>query len=129
MSRVRWLERGLVSSPVYLALCRSEQALQRELRRLRIPAKDWPQFLGGTASASTMIFSNSDDETACIVCIGDVSEDTPTRVAALLVHEAVHVWQEVKRVMGETDPSSEFEAYSVQSISQKLFDAFVESEQ
>lgn len=81
------------------------------------------------AGASTMVFSNSDNETACIVCIGDVSEDAPTRVAALLVHEAVHVWQEVRRVMGETDPSSEFEAYSVQSISQKLFDAFVESEQ
>lgn len=38
----------------------------------------------------------------------------------LIVHESVHVWQEVKRMMAEKEPSIEFEAYSIQKISQDL---------
>ena len=37
-------------------------------------------------------------------------------VIALIVHEAVHVWQEIKQRMGEQNPSIEFEAYSIQQI-------------
>ncbi|KCY47724.1 hypothetical protein J715_3367 [Acinetobacter baumannii 1571545] len=46
----------------------------------------------------------------------------------LLLHEAVHVWQKVKKLMGEKEPSSEFEAYSIQSIAQDLFKMYEESE-
>lgn len=127
MKKALWLDRWIIQAPVYVALCRSEEALRWELRRLRIAYEVTPGFLGDGTTASTMTFSNS-EERVCIVCLGDVRGSPPTRVAALLVHEAVHVWQEVARVMGETDPSSEFEAYSIQALSEKLFDAFVQSE-
>ena len=38
----------------------------------------------------------------------------------MLLHEAVHIWQIVKRRMGEREPSVEFEAYSIQAIAQDL---------
>lgn len=39
---------------------------------------------------------------------------------ALVAHEAVHIWQEIKLLMGEKEPSSEFEAYSIQEITRDL---------
>ena len=38
----------------------------------------------------------------------------------LIVHESVHVWQEIKSLMNEKEPSAEFEAYSIQVIAQQL---------
>ena len=38
----------------------------------------------------------------------------------LIIHEAVHIWQEIKNRMREDEPSIEFEAYSIQVISQDL---------
>lgn len=49
------------------------------------------------------------------------------QVHALLVHEAVHLWQDARRVLGEKEPSAEFEAYAVQSISQRLMEAYDEA--
>jgi hypothetical protein len=46
------------------------------------------------------------------------------QVYALLVHEAVHIWQDVKHRIGEDNPSSEFEAYAIQNISQELMLAY-----
>ncbi|MDC4442181.1 hypothetical protein OHV35_01985 [Acinetobacter baumannii] len=50
------------------------------------------------------------------------------QVYGLLLHEAVHIWQIVKRRMGEREPSVEFEAYSIQAIAQDLFEMFEASE-
>jgi len=45
-------------------------------------------------------------------------------LVGLLIHEAVHVWQNVRDLISEDRPSREFEAYSIQSIAQKLIDAY-----
>ncbi|HAV3704902.1 TPA: hypothetical protein JIE85_003720, partial [Acinetobacter baumannii] len=63
-----------------------------------------------------------------IVQIGDTADKDQIQVYGLLLHEAVHIWQIVKRRMGEREPSSEFEAYSIQAIAQDLFKMYEESE-
>lgn len=50
------------------------------------------------------------------------------QIHGLLLHEAVHIWQELKLKMGEEKPSVEFEAYSIQTIAQDLFAMYEASE-
>ena len=68
------------------------------------------------------------DDSLAIVQIGDTSERASVEIYGLLLHEAVHVWPRIKQRMGETNPSTEFEAYSIQSIAQDLFEMFEESQ-
>ncbi|KQE85282.1 hypothetical protein [Acinetobacter lactucae] len=77
------------------------------------------------AAAQVDFYSNG---TYAVVQLGDTSESKPIEVYGLLLHEAVHVWQKVKKLMGEKEPSSEFEAYSIQAIAQDLFEMYEESE-
>lgn len=59
-------------------------------------------------------------ERLCIVVMNDTSGGYEVNLA-LLAHEAVHIWQNIKEAMHETNPSSEFEAYSIQNICLDLF--------
>ena len=68
------------------------------------------------------------DDSLAIVQIGDTSKRTSVEIHGLLLHEAVHIWQRVRQRMGENNPSTEFEAYSIQAIAQDLFAMFEESE-
>lgn len=43
------------------------------------------------------------------------------QIHGLLLHESVHIWQELKDKMGEENSGIEFEAYSIQKIAQDLF--------
>jgi hypothetical protein len=72
-------------------------------------------------------FNFYNDSTLAIVQLGDI-ERTIIQVHSLLLHEAVHIWQRIKLRMGESDPSKEFEAYSIQRIAQDLFAMYEESE-
>lgn len=69
-----------------------------------------------------------DDDSLAIVQIGDTSERTSVEIHGLLLHEVVHVWQRIRQRMGEHNPSTEFEAYSIQAIAQDLFAMFEESQ-
>jgi hypothetical protein len=83
------------------------------------------QFLDMGADAQVSSFS---DGAYAIVQIGDTGDKDQLQVYGLLLHEAVHVWQIVKRRMGEREPSLEFEAYSIQAIAQDLFEMYEASE-
>jgi len=119
---MRWLDRNLFTSPVCYALCLSEVKFKRELKRLGAPAST--PFLSGPQAHATAHFSPGDTTACCIVCLGSTEGMELEQVYALLVHEAVHIWQDVKHRIGEDNPSSEFEAYAIQNISQELMLAY-----
>ncbi|MDH2485398.1 hypothetical protein [Acinetobacter baumannii] len=83
-------------------------------------------FLSTEGAAAQVDFYS--DGAYAVVQLGDTSERNLIEVYGLLLHEAVHVWQKVKKLMGEKEPSSEFEAYSIQAIAQDLFKMYEESE-
>ncbi len=83
-------------------------------------------FLSIEGAAAQVDFYS--DGAYAVVQLGDTSERKLIEIYGLLLHEAVHVWQKVRKLMGEKEPSSEFEAYSIQAIAQDLFKMYEESE-
>lgn len=128
MSRTRltWCERGAVILPMCFTACFSETVFRREMRRLKVPVHAQPPFVKGGSNATTHFLERSDGSLAAIVCMDPDDEIDGIQIAALLVHEAVHIWQECMKVIGEEKPSAEFEAYGIQGISQQLMYLYAE---
>ncbi len=123
---MKWLDRSLIISPVHYGLCKTEKSFKKELKRLGIRKKDRPDFLKSTHANATVHFFERDNSICAIVCLGETKDRTPNEIVGLLIHEAVHIWQETKSVIGEHSPSREFEAYSIQCIAQRLIEAYSE---
>lgn len=125
---MRWLDRALVVSPYYYGLCLDEADFRRELKKLKVPKDQWPPFLASQSANATAHFFESDDGgRSCIITLGSAKGRGAAQVHAMLVHEAVHLWQEIRADIGEKHPSSEFEAYAVQALSQRLIEAYSEA--
>jgi len=119
-----WIDRALVLSPLHVALCTTEDQFKKELDGLRLPLRDQPKFISNDYSDATTHFFTKDGDNCCIVCIRHKKGVLAHQVYALLCHEAVHVWQEAREMIGENNPGSEFEAYSIQRIFQSLMEAY-----
>jgi len=120
LNKVIWCERGW--QPVYFGFCPSEAAWKREMKRLGA-ADPYPT----TAGRATVL--ESDGKLCVIVTIAEAAAKTHTwlEVMALLVHEAAHVWQEIRAHIGESAPSPEFEAYAMQCVFLGLAAAYDET--
>ncbi|TGB34391.1 hypothetical protein [Burkholderia thailandensis] len=124
---MKYTEDVLLHRPCSLALCISELDYLREMRRLKIKSPSRWVIEGKTATAHWFDNRGGGDCVA-IVCLDleRVLGGSGIAIAALLVHEAVHLFQNICDVMGEESPSREFEAYSIQRLSQDLMWLFQE---
>lgn len=119
--KVKWIDRDLVASSCYIGLCQSEKSFHKELKRLSIPERKWPEWVSKGADACVQhIYKVDGSGDVLFVCVGDCTKRKPSEIVGILIHEAVHVWQSIRKDMGEKKPSKEFEAYSIQNIAQKL---------
>ena len=121
-----WCNRVLITSPVYIALCLSPKEFRATLKGMGIPSTKWPDPQGTPHSHATTHFFERKGKISAVVYLGSAKGREAEEVCGLLVHEAVHIWQEIRANLGEKFPSSEFEAYSIQAISQALFEKFAE---
>ena len=126
---MKWCDRSLWQCRYHYGLCLSEKDFHREMKKMAIPVSSWPSWLNDGADATTHFLMHPDGAKAAIVCMPDCDHLTGVQKAALLVHEAVHIWQEHRVSVGEHKPGDEAEAYAVQSISQRLMEAYVEAMQ
>lgn len=117
----RWLDRRIAAPAQYLTLCLSVEEFAAACKHLRVPA---PSFLATDHANATTHFFTCARGRAAVVCLGDYSTRSPVEIAGLLVHEAVHVWQDYAEGIGERSPGIEQEAYAVQSIAQELMAEF-----
>lgn len=112
-----WANRSLLQGVQY-TLCLTEDQFNSACKSMAVVA----EFNNGD-HATTYHFENG-KRRACIVVVRDWQSRSKNEVLALLVHEAVHVWQETKLLIGESAPGREIEAYALQNITQELFDLF-----
>jgi len=124
MKNIKWMDRALFVSPFYIALCTTEKAFRKQLRKMGVPERDQSDFVSGNSDATSHFFQNVKGSLCAIVTIRLDKQIERIQIYSLLVHEAVHVWQEIKSTIGERQPSAEFEAYSVQAIAQELMFAY-----
>jgi hypothetical protein len=124
--KVVWCDQGMF--PVSYGFCPSETAWRRQMRAWKVRGTPYP----GTSGCTFPFYDENDkgDETSgyleVLVTLDppeDIAKD-PIMVIGLMAHEATHVWQEIRSHMQEQNPSSEFEAYAVQHITQELLSAF-----
>lgn len=120
--KVEWLDRRIAKPGPYMTLCLTEDEFETAMKHLRV--RNYPAFVTEGADATVHHMSNNDGSDACVVCLRGWEGRDAVEVIGLLVHEAVHIWQEYADRMGERDPGREQEAYAIQSISQELIDAF-----
>ena len=117
-NRVIWCDRGWM--PTFYGFCPSETAWKREMKRLGVKDAEYPTTDG---KASQFL---EDGKNCVLVTIAERLDKKRDRlgIVSLIVHEATHVWQHVRRDIGETEPSTEFEAYAMQSIVIQLCAAY-----
>lgn len=116
--KTRWLNKSLLEG-FYYRLCLNETEFQEELDDLVEDKKQHPDFVNAGSDATTHFFTRNRKKMA-IVCLDRTEDATVDQVYGLLVHEAVHIWQEFAAHIGETRPGAEQEAYAIQRLSQSL---------
>jgi len=118
----RPLDRALVLG-LDLYLCTSERMFTVLMNQMLRPTSSrpdpWCPF--GKACHHTVDFPGR--LPASVVCIDAHAArfaDDPILAAAVLVHEATHAKQRFMEVIGERSPSTEFEAYAMQNLTENL---------
>jgi hypothetical protein len=106
-----------------MRLCLDEKDFHAALRDIKTP-KPYPPFLGSASANATTHLLQTNRGLAAIVTLGDTTGVDPIEVYALLVHEAMHIWREIRLDLDERDPSAEFEAYAMQMLARELMQAY-----
>jgi hypothetical protein len=120
-----WRDRCLLRGP-RLAVVTSQQGYRAVMRQ--IEATDADPYCEKDWEACTHAFDVS-GELVCVVGLNlpRLTELPPIDAAAVMVHEAVHVWQRTRARLGPGDLGSEMEAYAVQNIAAEVMRAYAEA--
>lgn len=116
--KVKWLDRRVACPGPYLTLVLSQAECDAAMKACGQPSV--PYLSSRRADATAHLLTNGKGESVAIIALGDVADRSGVEVAGLLVHEAVHVWQEHCANICERRPGIEQEAYGIQGIAQEL---------
>jgi hypothetical protein len=123
--KVEWLDRTMITLPLYYVLCTTKKMFDAETKRLGVVGGN---FISNEHSHATTHFIESKDNRLCAIVTMDMTEcrkRDQVVVFGLLIHEAVHIIQKAFERIGEHSPGDETEAYAVQWVSQQLLRSYV----
>jgi hypothetical protein len=122
---MKWCNRTLVSSPWNYCLVLTQKEFDRILKKHKISDIEPDDERLSNAAATVSFYTTHKGCRIAIVKMGEnYKKYSKIQIYGLLVHEGTHIWQAVRETLFEDEPSSEFEAYSVQKIAQELMWAF-----
>lgn len=120
----KYLDRRLTLCSTCYCLCLSEKEFNTEMERLKVPIHKRGEAGCANNGARTHFVPETESHLrAALVCLNgeQVKGYTGIQIASLLVHEAVHIWQDHASQIGAfNDHGDEEEAYAIQAISQEL---------
>jgi hypothetical protein len=119
---VKWLDRRISAPGPYMCLCLREEEYVAAMKHLGIT--QYGPWISTPQADATAHHTCNRKGLAAIICLSGWKGRDPVEVAGLLVHEAVHVWQEWCIHYGEHVPGREQEAYAIQALSQELLAEF-----
>ena len=117
-----WCDNAVFYLPLTYALCTSEEDYLKAVGYMQVT--DPNPWLLDRADGTAHVFEGQDGKFSVIVCMRE--SDDVQKVVGLLAHEAVHIWQKVRELLRESQPSTEFEAYAIQQIVMNLHDKYYE---
>ena len=120
---MNWCDNAAFHLPLSYCLVVSEEEYKKTMGYLRI---EDPNFwlLNDHSDGCAHFVQCADGSHAVVVAMK--KDANPVKVLGLIAHEAVHIWQKVRELIGESQPSAEFEAYTVQRIVMNLHDKYLE---
>jgi len=124
MGKKIWCDSTLLTTPIYYCLATSEKILKRLYKELNSPYFNSGFFDEDKNSGKIKIFEDENGFKKIIVFINPKMRASKNGLREVIVHESVHVWQEIAEYIGEKSPSSEFEAYSIGAISLNLMNQY-----
>ena len=124
---MKWCDRALWQCRYSYGLCLNEKDFQKQLKSMSVPPHQWVSWVTPGADATTHFLNHPEGAKAAIVCLDTEKNLNGIQIASVLVHEAVHIWQEHRREVGEHEPADESEAYAIQALSQRLMEAYAEA--
>lgn len=106
--KVKFIETGLI--PYFIGFCGNERSWNRLMKQLAVP--DPSPFCEKAGCCS---YFKKDNETTIVIAIDKKKlRGQPKYIKAeVAAHEATHAADAIFEFMGETNPSSEFRAYTV----------------
>jgi len=129
VTTARWQDRSITGTPLRYTLVTTEEMLHKELRRLGVPRGNWPYFTKTGVGASAVQLEDGDGRQCAIIIVPPIEGSTGPEIASRIVHEAMHLWRWTREIIGEDQPSSEFEAYAMENICRNLFEEYARQTQ
>jgi hypothetical protein len=112
----------IAPGPFFYGLVTSEKDWLALLDEMKFSGTRPPWITPGS-DATTHHLEKADGARAAVVCMRPDSGHSMLVETGLVVHECAHIWQYICQTMRENEPSSEFEAYTLQMIVMDLLDA------
>lgn len=111
---VYWVELGFL--PVEVGYVPNAKAWEAALIRLDLPAEPYPTTDGRCVGWENVGPNRKD---IILITVGERAKvHSVAQVAGIIAHECAHAWQHIRKIIGEKEPSAEFEAYAIQAMVQ-----------
>lgn len=118
-----WCGYSILKTPIYLGLALNKEQYYEILKKLKVDSSDESKRFDKPSSMGFTQVLTSKGGVCCVVCLTNSKEED---VISTLVHESYHVYEEIMSFIGEKTPSSEFSAYTIQSVFDTLYSKYKE---